>query len=91
MHLLYKHKDKFNSYVGTFSDEHGERLHKDFIEIRFKQCLNKEMLAECIWSLKRATNLYKSTKNVLKLSTLYLLWLGLGSLWLGLGFLGFKK
>ena len=28
MHLLYKHKDKCNSYV-IFSDEHGERLHKE--------------------------------------------------------------
>ena len=66
MHLLYKHKDKCNPYIGIFSDEHGERLHKEMqvIEKRFKQCLNKEMLAECIWSLKRATNFYKSTRNV---------------------------
>jgi len=66
MHLLYKHKDKSNSYVDIFSNEHGERLHKEMqvIEKRFKQCLNKEMLAECIWSLKRAINFYKSTRNV---------------------------
>jgi len=50
MHLLYKHKDKCNSYVGILSDEHVERFHKEtqIIEKRFKQCLNKEMFAEYI-------------------------------------------
>ena len=39
MHLLYKQKDKYNSYAGILSDEHGERLHKEMevIEKRFKQ------------------------------------------------------
>jgi len=66
MHLLFKHKDKYEPYIGIFSDEHGERLHKEMqvIEKRFKQCLNKEMLAECIWSLKRSTTLFKSSRNV---------------------------
>ena len=28
MHLLYKHKDAFEKYLGRYSDEHGERLHE---------------------------------------------------------------
>jgi len=53
MHLLFKHKEKFEPYLGIFSDEHGERLHKEVqvIEKRFGHCLNKEILADCIWSL----------------------------------------
>ena len=66
MHLLFKHKGKCKPYVEIFSDERGERLLKEMevIEKRFKKCLNKEMLAECIWSLKRDTTFYKSTRNL---------------------------
>ena len=66
MQLLYKYKDKSISYVRTFSDEHGERLHKEMyvIEKIFQQWLNKEMIAEYICSLQRATNFYKFTRNV---------------------------
>ena len=66
MHLLFKHKDKFEGYLGTFSDEHGERLHKEMQvpEKRFGHNANKEMLAECISSVKRDTTFYKSSKTV---------------------------
>jgi hypothetical protein len=66
MHLLFKHKDKCEPHLGIFSDEHGERLHKEMqvIEKRFGHCLNKEMLAECIWSLKRDTNFFKCSRTV---------------------------
>ena len=55
MHLFFKHKDKYEAYLGVFSDEHGERLNKEMqvIEICFGKCLNKEMVAESIWSMKR--------------------------------------
>ena len=48
MHLLFKHKEKCEPYIGIFSDEQGERLHQEMqtIEKRFQKCLNKEMLAE---------------------------------------------
>lgn len=61
MHLLSKHKDKYEKYLGIYSDEHGERLHKDMqsIEKRYGKSLNKEMLAEYIWSLKRDTHAFK--------------------------------
>ena len=61
MHLLFKHKDKCEPYLGIFSDKHGERLNKEMevIEKRFK-----EMLAECTWSLKRDTTFYNSTRNL---------------------------
>ena len=55
MHLLYKHKDAFEKYLEQYSDEHGERLHKEMeqIEARYGSDFNREMLAEYVWSLKR--------------------------------------
>jgi len=66
MHLIFKHKDKFEGYLGNFSDEHGERLHKEMqvLEKRFGRNANKEMLAEYIWSVKRDTKCYKSSRTV---------------------------
>ena len=68
MHLIFKHKGQFSKYLGKFSDEHGERLHQDMlaIENRFGSSLNKEMLCECIWSLKREENLIKIERIVFK-------------------------
>ena len=65
MHLLFKHKKKYEPYLVVFSDEHGER-HKEIqvVEKLFGHCLNKEILAECIWFLKRDTNFYKCSKTV---------------------------
>ena len=52
MHLIFKHKDKFEGYLGNFSDEHGERLHK-------------EMLAEYTWSVKRDTKCNQRSQHLL--------------------------
>ena len=58
MHILFKHKNKFEKFLGIYSDEHGERLHKEMeqIESRYGNYLTKEMLAEYVWSLKREGN-----------------------------------
>ena len=61
VNLLYKQKDKCNSYVDIFSDEHGERFHKKMPVTekrfkRFKECLNIEMLAECTFCVKSTRN-----------------------------------
>lgn len=68
MHLLFKHKDKYRHYLGNFSDEHGERVHQEMhlFENRFHHCLNKEMLSECIWQLKRDTNFFTSSMKCYK-------------------------
>ena len=63
MHLLFKHKDKFEGYLGTFFDEHNERLHKEMQVLKGRNA-NKKILAECIWSVKRDTTFYKSSKTV---------------------------
>ena len=34
MHLLFKHNDKYELYIGIFSDKHGERLHKKWKSLR---------------------------------------------------------
>jgi len=46
MYLLSKHEDKCETYLGIFSDEHGERLYREMqvIEKRFGKCLNKKCL-----------------------------------------------
>lgn len=64
MHLLFKHKDKYEPYIGTFSDEHGERLHQEMeqIEKRYGRNFNKEMIAEYVWSLKRDTEIFNFSK-----------------------------
>ena len=51
MNLPFKHKDKCEPYLRIFSDKCGERLHKEMQVVKkcFSHCLNKEMLAECIW------------------------------------------
>lgn len=66
MHLLYKHKKQYEKHLGKFSDEHGERLHKEMeiIETRYRPQLNREMLSDYIWSLKREGAFNFSTKKI---------------------------
>lgn len=66
MHLLFKHKEQYQQFLGNFSDEHGERLHKDMelLETRYGHHLTQEMLADYIWSLKREGSMDFSGKNV---------------------------
>ena len=66
MHLLYKQKQHFKRYIGTFSEGTGERLHQEMmiIESRYGSHLTKNMLAEYIWSLKRDTNSFSSSRVV---------------------------
>ena len=50
MHLLYKHKDKYEKYLGKFSDEHRERLYNEMetIEMRYSPNLTREMLSDYV-------------------------------------------
>lgn len=66
MHLLFKHKEKYEPFLGKFSDEHGERLHKDMevIEKRYGERFSVQMLAEYIWSLKREGSFTWKTSSV---------------------------
>ena len=67
MHLLFKHKDKLERYLGRFSDENGERLHQEMLsfEKRFSSHLTAEMMAEYVWSIKRDTNYFSASKVVI--------------------------
>ena len=35
MHILFKHKNKYEKFLGIYSDEHGERSHKEMEQIEF--------------------------------------------------------
>ena len=66
MQLLYKHKQRFKRYIRTFSDQTEERLHQEMmiIESRYGSHLQKNMLAEYIWSIKRDTRSFSSSRVV---------------------------
>ena len=66
MHLLYKHKNKYEKYLGKFFDEHGERLHKEMetIEMRYSPNLTREILTDYVSSLKRSGGFSFVTKKV---------------------------
>lgn len=55
MHFLKSHLDHFPENMGAFSDEQGERFHKDIarMEERFHASYQPEMLGEYCWSLLR--------------------------------------
>lgn len=59
IHILYDHLDYFPNNLGDFSDEHGERFHKDIalIEQRFKRkntwWTTIHMMGEYCWSICR--------------------------------------
>lgn len=55
VHFLANHLDFFPENLGAFSDEHGERFHKDIAEIekRFKGKNLAHMLAEYCWYICR--------------------------------------
>ena len=68
IHLLCDHLDFFPSNLGDFSDEHGERFHRDMatIEERFKGKDHRHMLSEYCLSICRDTdteNLKRQTKR----------------------------
>lgn len=58
IHFLHDHLDFFPPNLGDFSDEHGERFHKDIstIEKRFKGKDMTHMLSQYCWSICRDTN-----------------------------------
>lgn len=55
IHFLANHLDFFPDNLGAFSDEHGERFHKDIadIENRFEGKDLKHMLSEYCWYVCR--------------------------------------
>jgi len=67
MHFIFKHKEKIEPYLGQYSDENGERLHQEMqsFEKRFCSDLSTQMMAEYMWSMKRDTSHFTSSKVVI--------------------------
>jgi len=57
IHFLHSHLDFFPENCGAVSDEHGERFdqHISSMDKRHQGKLNCAMLADCCWTLARAT------------------------------------
>lgn len=55
IHFLHNHLDFFPPNLGDFSDEHGERFHKDIarIERDYKGKNHRNMLGQYCWSICR--------------------------------------
>lgn len=68
VHYLHSHLDFFPDNLGLFSDEQGERFHKEIqhIEKRFQGKSSVNMISEYCWSLKRDTDdsLYKKGEEI---------------------------
>lgn len=64
MHFLKSHLDSFPENLGAFSDEHGERFHKDIatMETRFHNTYQPQMLGEYCWTLLRSSKFKYSRK-----------------------------
>lgn len=67
IHFLHNHLGFFPANLGAFSDEHGERFHKDIakIEKSYKGKNQAHMLAQYCWSICR----HKSQDNYKRKST----------------------
>lgn len=55
MHFLHSHLDFFPKNLGAVSDEHGERFHRDVMEIekRYQGKVTTNMLADYCWTIIR--------------------------------------
>jgi len=55
IHFLESHSDFFPENLGEVSDEHGARLHQDFLamEKQYQGKWTSSMLADYCWTLKR--------------------------------------
>ena len=68
LHYFESHLDLFSSNMTDYSDEHGERMHKDlkFIETRFAGKSDASALGEYCWSLTRSKDEIDNRQERLK-------------------------
>lgn len=69
IHFLHSHLDFFPPNLGSVSDEHGERFHKDItiMETRYQGRWNPNMLGDYCWFLQREnTNAHRRKSKCMK-------------------------
>ena len=65
VHILDSHLDKFKENVGAYSEDQGERFHKDILDFehRYQGEYNENMMGDYIWGLIRESDLQYTRKS----------------------------
>ena len=65
VHFLHSHLDYFPENLGAYSEEQGERFHRDIrtMETRYQGRLHVNMMADYCWMLKRDSFTTESRKR----------------------------
>ena len=65
VNILDSHLDKFKENMGAYSEDQGERFHKDILDFehRYQGENNENMMRDYIWGLIRESDLQYNRKS----------------------------